>query len=61
MRRRNAVDGLVKAVDGRDVTQLILLSDNRSQFTSDEFMDSVKAQGTGQEFIQMSTPEQHCK
>ncbi len=58
MRKRNAIDSLVNAVDGRDTTQLMLRSDNGSQFTSDEFMDSVKALGIRQEFIQVSTPEQ---
>ncbi len=58
MRRRNAIDSPVKAVDGRGTTQLVLRSDNGSQFSSIAFMDSVKAPGIRQEFIQVSTPEQ---
>ena len=40
------------------MSNIVLRSDNGSQFTSDEFMDSVKALGIRQEFIQVSTPEQ---
>lgn len=58
MRKHDAIDSLVKAADGRDTTQLMLRSDNGSQFTSDEFMDSVKALGIRQEFIRVNTPEQ---
>ena len=58
MRRRNAIDSRVKAVDGVDATQLMLRSDNGSQFSSSAFMYSVKAPGIRQEFIQVSTPEQ---
>ena len=58
MRKRNAIDSLVNAVDGRDTKQPMLRSDRGSQFASDEFMDSVKALGIRQEFIQVSTPEQ---
>ena len=51
MRKRNAIDSLVNAVDGRDTKQLMLRSDRGSQFTSDEFMESVKALGIRKKFI----------
>ncbi len=58
MRRQHAIDRLLKATEGRDLSNLVLRSDNGSQFSSSEFMESVKALGIRQEFIANSTPEQ---
>ena len=58
MRRQNAIDCLLKATEGRNLSNLVLRSDNGSQFSSSAFMNSVKAPGIRQEFIQVSTPEQ---
>ena len=58
MRRQHAIDCLLKATEGRDLSNLVLRSDNGSQFSSGAFMESVKALGIRQEFIANSTPEQ---
>ena len=58
MRKHNAIDSLVNTVDGKNQMQLRLHSDNSSQFSSGEFMESVKVLGIRKEFIANSTPEQ---
>ena len=40
------------------MSDLVLRSDNGSQFPSSAFMNSVKEPGMGEEFIANSTPEQ---
>ena len=47
IRRQHAIDCLLKATEGRDLSNLVLRSDNGSQFSSSAFMESVNAQGKG--------------
>ena len=58
MRKQHAIDCLLRATEGRDLPNLVLRSDNGSQFSSSAFIGSVKALGIKQEFIANSTPEQ---
>ncbi len=58
MRKQHAIDCLLRATEGMDLPNLVLRSDNGSQFSSSAFMESMKALGIRQEFIANSTPEQ---
>ncbi|MCL4318089.1 MAG: integrase core domain-containing protein [Candidatus Thermoplasmatota archaeon] len=58
MRRQHAIDCLLKATEGRELSNPVLRSDNGSHFSSSAFMESVNALGIRQEFIANSTPEQ---
>ena len=57
-RRLHAIDCLLNATEGSDLSSLVLRSDNGSQFSSSAFMESVKALGISQEFMANSTSEQ---
>ena len=56
MRRQHAIDCLLKATEGRNLSNLVLRLDNGSQFSSSAFKNSVKAPGIRQEFVANSTP-----